>query len=119
MAREASKKLPEPRGSIFPEYGRVASHGDPIQAQNDLNSSNLYVPDHLFFQTLFRCLILLAGTLSGLDPSKKMHIECLHLQMGGYGGSISHQRSNFVGFCGFQEGMFFAYAVLRDQNMPS
>ena len=48
----------------------------------------------------------LAGTLRGLDPPKKMRIECLHLQMGGYRGSISHQKFNYVGFCWFQEGVF-------------
>ena len=38
-----------------------------------------------------------------------MRIECLHLQKGWYRGSISHQRSNYVGFCWFQEGVFCVY----------
>ena len=41
----------------------------------------------------------LPGTLRGLDPPKKMRIECLHLPGGWYRGSISHQRSNYIGFC--------------------
>ena len=33
-AREAFKNDPEARGSVFPEYEPVASHGDPKSAQN-------------------------------------------------------------------------------------
>ena len=33
-AREAFKNDPEARGSVFPEYEPVASHGDPKSARN-------------------------------------------------------------------------------------
>ena len=70
------------------------------------------------FPNSFSFFDFLAGTLRGLDPSKKMHIDCPHLQKGGYGGSISHQRLICLGFCGFQEGSFCLsmFAVLRDQT---
>ena len=32
--REVSRNLPGARGFVVIEYGPVASHGDPIQAQN-------------------------------------------------------------------------------------
>ena len=32
-AREGYKKLPGGRGFVLPEYGPVASHGDPIHGQ--------------------------------------------------------------------------------------
>ncbi len=34
-AREVFQKLAGGRGFDFPEYGPVASHGDPIRDQND------------------------------------------------------------------------------------
>ena len=62
----------------------MASHGDPIHARNDLNfvSQITYVVQ-LSVQ-LSLVFLFLAGTLGGLDLSKKMRIEILR---GGYGGS--------------------------------
>ena len=34
QAREAFQNYPEARGSVFPKYEPVASHGDPFRAQN-------------------------------------------------------------------------------------
>ena len=34
-AREVSRNLPGARGFVVVEYEHVASHGDPIRAQND------------------------------------------------------------------------------------
>ena len=65
------------------------------------------------FPNSFSFFDFLAGTLRGLDPSQKMHIDCTHLQKGGYGGSISHQRLFFFGFCGFQEGRIFEYSLRK------
>ena len=56
-APEASRKLPEARGFVFPKYEPVASHGDPIHVQNDLIFSNSYVPDHQYLETLSHFLI--------------------------------------------------------------
>ena len=41
-AQEASKNLPGARGSVFPKYQPVATHGDPIHPQNYLNLSPLF-----------------------------------------------------------------------------
>ena len=40
-AREVSKTLPEARGSVLAKYQPVASHGDPIRAQNDGKCDNM------------------------------------------------------------------------------
>ena len=58
------------------------------------------------FLNLFSFFDFLAGTLRGLDPSQKMHIDCTHLQKGWYGGSISHQRLILLEFCGLQGHIF-------------
>ena len=58
------------------------------------------------FLNLFSFFDFLADTLSGLDPSQKMHIDCTHLQKGWYGGSISHQRLILLEFCGLQVDRF-------------
>ena len=52
-----------------------------------------------------------AGPLRGLDPSKKMRIECLHLQKGWHRGSISHQRSTYVGFRDLSESSLGLLAI--------
>ena len=52
MALEASRKLPEARGFVFPKYEPVASHGDPINVQNDLTFLNSYIPDHQYLENI-------------------------------------------------------------------
>ena len=59
------------------------------------------------FPNSFSISDFLTDTLRGLDPSKKMHIDCPHLQKGGYGGSISHQRLIFKGILWVSGGLFF------------
>ena len=108
-AREVSRNLPGARGSVFPKYGPMAIHLDPIHPQHYLNLSNLHAPYHVFCETESPFSIFWRVLWWGLDPSKKMRMECLHLQMGWYRGSISRQRSNYVGFCWFQEGVVFVY----------
>ena len=80
------------------KYQPVPSHQDPIHLRNYKNV-NLVRPRSLIFPNAISVFVPLAGTLSGLDPSKKMRIERRHLQKRGYRGSISHQRFNYVGFC--------------------
>ena len=70
------------------------------------NIIELSSPRSLSFPNSFYFFYFLATTLSGLDPSQKMHIDCPHLQKRGYGGSISQQRLILLGFCKFQEGRF-------------
>ena len=79
-AREVFKNLPDTRGVVFPKHGPVAIHGDPIHPPNDLN----FVSRITYVVQLSLVFLFLAGTLGGLDLSKKMRIE---IQRGGYGGS--------------------------------
>ena len=107
-APEVSRNLPGGRGIIFPKYEPIPSHGDPIHPQNYQISSNSHLPDHNFSKLYFNFWFS-GGTLRGLDPSQKMHIDCPHLQKRGYGGCSSHLRSILLGFCRFQEGIFCVY----------
>jgi hypothetical protein len=66
-------------------------------------------PGSLVFPNSISIFDFLAGTLRGLDPPKKMRMECLHLQTGWYRGSISRQRSNSAGFCWFQAQFVCVY----------
>ena len=50
--------------------------------------------------------LFLAGTLGGVDPSKKMRIEIQGGVMGGLHLVFSDQRLNYAGFCVFEEGVF-------------
>ena len=70
------------------------------------------------FLNLFSFFDFLAGTLRGLDPSQKMHIDCTHLQKGWYGGSISHQRLILLGFCGLQGTDLFCLAGILGCWIP-
>ena len=45
-APEPLRNLPGARGVIFPKYGPILSHGDPIHARNYQILSNSYLPDH-------------------------------------------------------------------------
>ena len=105
-AREVSKNLPGARGVVFPKCQPIPSNGDPIHPQNYQISSNSHLPDHYLFFERVLIFYFLVATLSGLDPSQKMHIDCPHLQKRGYGGSISQQRLILLGFSKFQEGRF-------------
>ena len=55
--REVFRNLPGARGVVLPKYEPVASHGDPLQTQNDLNFLKFYVQDHTYFETLPHFLI--------------------------------------------------------------
>ena len=84
-AREASKNIPGARGFVFPKYQPVAIHGDPIHPQNNLEFR--IVVRTCTSQTTHFPKLDLNSSAHGppsnfLDPSQRVHIECLHLLRG-------------------------------------
>ena len=66
-----------------------------------------------YFVKLSLIFCFLRVLWAGNPPSKKMRIEILR---GGYGGLyiiISHRRLNYIGFCWFQETIFWTFCILQ------
>ena len=63
VAREVSRNLPGARGFAVIEYGPMASHGDPIQAQN------------YRFVEFPKCTVMCSGLRNGLCGHKKSQIS--------------------------------------------
>ena len=69
------------------------------------------------FPNLFSFFDFLVGTLSGLDPRQKIHIDCPQLQTGVCGGSISHQRLFLVGSISHQRLFLVGDAMAMASNV--
>ena len=63
--REVSRNLPGARGFAVIEYGPMASHGDPIQAQN------------YRFAEFPKCTVMCSGLRNGLCGHKKSQISLM------------------------------------------